>query len=112
MGDESGRERVLGSNPALEHLQVPASDSCWWCGDKATTEEHRLKASTLRRVAAMGDGSVKPNTVFKKSADYEGTLNSLKRALKFAGERTSAANATAPRASPLIGRMTILKIFS
>lgn len=79
MSDERRRKGVLELNPALEHLRVPASDSCWWCGDVATTEEHRIKASTLRRVARLDDGTAAPGNVFKKSSDYGATLRSLSK---------------------------------
>lgn len=79
MSDERRKIGVLELNPELQHLQVPASDRCWWCGDLATTEEHRIKASTLRRVAKLDDGTVTASNVFKSSSDYEASLHSLNK---------------------------------
>ncbi|MDR6989235.1 hypothetical protein J2Y66_003750 [Paenarthrobacter nitroguajacolicus] len=79
MNDYLRKIGVLELNPELTHLQVPASDRCWWCGDIATTEEHRIKASTLRRVARLEDGTATPGNVYKSSSDYQATLHSLKK---------------------------------
>jgi len=79
MSGERRRTGVLALNPEIEHLQMPASNLCWWCGDLATTEEHRIKASTLRRVARLDDGTVTPGNVFKSSSDYEASLRSLSK---------------------------------
>ena len=91
---------TLELNPALEHLQVPASDRCWWCGDIATTEEHRFKASTLRRVARMGDGTVAPGNVFKSSSDYEATLRSLKKGTQIRWRKNLCGNCNSSKSQP------------
>lgn len=54
------------------------SESCWWCGARATTAEHKIKARSLRRVAALDAGGG-PGNVYKKSANYEGELRSLRK---------------------------------
>lgn len=72
------RRGPLARDPALDRWRHPPSDRCWWCGDAATTQEHRFKHSSLRRVATQ-DGKVSPANVFKKSGDYEGLLRSLSK---------------------------------
>ncbi|MET4136710.1 hypothetical protein [Pseudarthrobacter sp. PvP090] len=99
MSDER-RRSSLELNPALGHLQVPASDRCWWCGDVATTEEHRIKASTLRRVARLGDGTVAPGNVFKKSSDYEATLRSLNKGTQVRWRKNLCGNCNNAKSQP------------
>lgn len=100
MSDERRRIGTLELNPALEHLQVPASDRCWWCDDMATTEEHRIKASTLRRVAKLDDGTVTPGNVFKKSSDYEATLHSLKKGTQVRWRKNLCGNCNNSKSQP------------
>jgi len=100
MSDTQRSLGALDSNPALKHLQVPATDLCWWCGDVATTEEHRFKASTLRRVARSEDGTVEPGNVFKKSSDYEATLKSLKKGTQIRWHKNLCAHCNNARSQP------------
>lgn len=100
MSDERRRIGSLESNPALKHLQVPASDSCWWCGAPATTEEHRIKASTLRRVARLQDGTVAAGKVFKKSSDYEGTLHSLNKGTQIRWRKNLCSDCNSSKSQP------------
>lgn len=100
MSDARRKTGTLDLNPALEHLQVPASDLCWWCGDVATTEEHRFKASTLRRVAKSDDGTILPSNVFKKSSDYESTLQSLKKGTQIRWRKNLCANCNNTKSQP------------
>lgn len=68
------------SDPALDEFRRPPTDRCWWwCGDKATTREHKFKHSDLRRMATADDGSHDLSNVLKKSEFYEGPLRTLKR---------------------------------
>ncbi len=100
MSDARRKTGTLDLNPALEHLRVPASDLCWWCGDVATTEEHRFKAWTLRRVARSDDGTIAPSNVFKKSSDYEGTLQSLKKGAQIRWRKNLCANCNNTKSQP------------
>ena len=100
MSNERRRVGTLELNPALEHLRVPASDRCWWCGDVATTEEHRIKASTLRRVARSEDGTVTPGNVFKKSSDYEATLRSLSKGTQIRWRKNLCGNCNSSKSQP------------
>src|SRR5699024_12014568 len=84
MSDRQRRPGVLDLNPALAHLRAPVTDLCWWCGDVATTEEHRFKASTLRRVARSDDGTVEPSNIFKKRDRKSTRLNSSHVSISYA----------------------------
>lgn len=75
----SVRRGVLQPDPALDSFRVVRGEKCWWCGELATTEEHRIKASTLRRVGRDERGAVDARNVFKKSSDYEGALRTLRK---------------------------------
>ncbi len=100
MSDTRRKIGTLDLNPALEHLRVPESDLCWWCGDIATTAEHRIKASTLRRVARTDDGTIAPDNVFKKSSDYEATLQSLKKGAQIRWRKNLCANCNNNKSQP------------
>jgi hypothetical protein len=82
----------MGMDPALDKFRLPPSDRCWWCGDLATTEEHRIKHSTLRRVARNQDGNTQPANVFKKSSDFEGLLHSIKKGSQVRWRKNLCAN--------------------
>ena len=98
-------------NPALDHLRVPASERCWWCGALATTEEHRIKASTLRRVARSEDGTVTPGNVFKKSSDYEATLHSLKRGTQIRWPKNLCGNCNNSKSQPFDRAYDVFEAF-
>ena len=66
-------------DPALDKFRRPPTDRCWWCGDKATTREHKFKHSDLRLMATADDGTQDLSNVIKKSEFYEGPLRTLKR---------------------------------
>jgi hypothetical protein len=100
MTDEQRRIGTLEPNLALRQLQVPATDRCWWCGDVATTEEHRFKASTLRRVARSSDGTVTPSNVYKKSSDYEATLRSLNKGTQIRWRKNLCSPCNNARSQP------------
>lgn len=100
MSDRQRRIGVLELNPELEHLQVPASDRCWWCGDLATTEEHRIKAATLRRVARLDDGTITPSNVFKSSSDYQGSLRSLNKGSQVRWRKNLCSNCNSSKSQP------------
>lgn len=92
MGAKDIRRGVLEPDPALDGFRVSATDRCWWCGDVATTEEHRIKASTLRRVGRAEDGTTKPSNVFKMSSDYQRSLQTLKKGAQVRWRRNMCAN--------------------
>lgn len=92
MGAEDVRRRVLEPDPALDGFRVSATDRCWWCGDLATTEEHRIKASTLRRVGRAEDGTTNPSNVFKMSSDYQRSLQTLKKGPQVRWRRNMCAS--------------------
>ncbi|PRB44310.1 hypothetical protein CQ020_03625 [Arthrobacter sp. MYb23] len=100
MSDERRRISALGLNPDLEHLQLPASTLCWWCGDAATTEEHRIKASTLRRVARLDDGTHAPRNVYKKSSDYAGPLRSLNKGTQVRWRKNLCGDCNSSKSQP------------
>lgn len=87
-------------DPALDRFRLPPSDRCWWCGDLATTQEHRIKHSTLRRVARDETGRADPANVFKKSADYEGTLRSLSKGSQVKWHKNMCASCNNARSQP------------
>lgn len=66
----------------------------------ATTEEHRFKASTLRRVARSEDGTVEPGNIFKKSSDYEATLKSIKKGTQIRWRKNLCANCNNTKSQP------------
>lgn len=100
MSDDRRRTGVLELDTALEHLRVPASDRCWWCGEVATTQEHRIKASTLRRVARLDDGSVSPGNVYKKSSDYSATLHSLNKGAQIRWSKNLCGSCNSSKSQP------------
>lgn len=94
------RRGPMGMDPALDKLRLPASESCWWCGAPATTEEHRIKHSTLRRVALDGNAKIDPRNVFKKSADFEGVLHSIKKGAQVRWRKNLCAECNNSRSQP------------
>lgn len=64
------------SDNPLEPYQIANSGRCWWCGDVATTSEHKFKHSDLRRVAGE---SKHASNVYKFSETYNGLLRSLNK---------------------------------
>lgn len=60
----------------LEPYKVASSGQCWWCGDTATTSEHKFKHSDLRRVAGEGNHA---GNVYKSSETFNGLLRSLNK---------------------------------
>jgi len=90
----------MGMDPALDAFRLPARDGCWWCGAPATTEEHRIKHSTLRRVALDGNGKIDPRNVFKKSPDFEGVLHSIKKGAQVRWRKNLCAECNNSRSQP------------
>jgi hypothetical protein len=101
----------MGMDPALDKFRLPASDLCWWCGDIASTEEHRIKHSTLRRVARNQDGTVQPANVFKKSSDFEGLLHSIKKGSQVRWRKNLCANCNNVRSQPLDRAYDVFEAF-
>lgn len=90
----------MALDPVLDPLRLPPSGRCWWCGDPATTEEHRFKLSTLRRVARADTGKEDPRTVFKKSDDWEGPLRSIKKGGQVRWRKNMCAKCNNQRSQP------------
>lgn len=65
-------------DPRLDQFRHGPTDRCWWCGEKATTREHKFKHSDLRRVATK-DGARDLSNLFKRSDYHAGPLRTLKR---------------------------------
>ena len=100
-GDAGNRRRgPMDMDPALDPFRLPPSDRCWWCGERATTEEHRFKHSTLRRVGRTDTGVVDPEGVFKKSGDFEGPLRSLKKGSQVRWRKNLCAKCNNHRSQP------------
>jgi hypothetical protein len=93
------RRGPLARDPALDAWRHPPSDRCWWCGDKATTEEHRFKHSTLRRIATK-DGTIDPRNLFKKADDYEGLLRSISKGSQVRWRKNLCAPCNNTRSQP------------
>lgn len=90
----------MAMDPALDAFRLTPTDRCWWCGDKATTEEHRFKHSTLRRVGRADTGVVDPQSVFKKSDDFEGPLRSLNKGSQVRWRKNLCARCNNQRSQP------------
>lgn len=90
----------MGTNPAFDPWRLPPSDRCWWCGAPATSEEHRIKHSTLRRVARNDDGTVDAANVFKKSDDYEGLLRSIRKGSQVRWRKNLCSHCNNARSQP------------
>src|SRR5699024_4524310 len=76
MSQDFKRHGPMGMDPALDKFRLEANNQCWWCGEVATTAEHRIKKSTLKRIATSSDGTINPQNIFKKSVNYQGPLKS------------------------------------
>lgn len=111
MSDERRKLGALELNPELEHLRVAASDRCWWCGDVATTQEHRFKATTLRRLAKTDDGTINPGNVFKRSSDYDSTLHSLNKGAQIRWPKNLCANCNNSKSQPFDRSYDIFEAF-
>lgn len=111
MAIENVRRGVLEPDPALDGFQVTATDRCWWCGDVATTEEHRIKASTLRRVGRAADGTTEPSNVFKKSSDYEGALRTLRKGAQVRWRKNMCADCNNSRSQPFDRAYDVFEAF-
>lgn len=92
MEAEVTRRGVLEPDPSLDGFRVTATDLCWWCGALATTEEHRIKASTLRRIGRAEDGTINPRNVFKMSSDYKRSLQTLNKGPQVRWRRNMCAS--------------------
>jgi hypothetical protein len=90
----------MAMDPKLDSLRLPPSELCWWCGDVATTEEHRFKRSTLRRLAQSPEGDIDPHNIFKKSSDFEGTLHSINKGSQVRWTKNLCANCNNARSQP------------
>lgn len=89
----------MAMDPALDQFREPASDRCWWCGDKATTQEHRIKRSTLKRVATT-DGRMDPKNVYKSSSDFRGALHSIDKGSQVRWRKNLCARCNNARSQP------------
>lgn len=94
------RDGPMALDPRLDDWRLPESDCCWWCGAPATTMEHRIKHSTLRRVARGDDGTIDPANVYKKADDFEGALRSLKKGTQVKWRKNLCAPCNNARSQP------------
>lgn len=94
------RRGPMAMDPALDAFRLPPTDRCWWCGDLATTEEHRFKNSTLRRVGRTDSGDVDPQGVFKVSGDFAGPLRSLNKGSQVRWRKNLCARCNNQRSQP------------
>lgn len=62
----------------LDKFRIPYTQTCWWCGEKATTAEHKFKHSDLRRTAYRNNGTG-DNSIYKFGHSFEGILRSIKK---------------------------------
>lgn len=97
---DAERRGPMSPDPLLDPWRLPPSDRCWWCGAPATTMEHRIKHSTLRRVARDEQGILDPRNVFKKADDYEGSLRSLKKGTQVKWLKNMCATCNNARSQP------------
>lgn len=111
MGSEAIRRGVLEPDPSLHSFRVAATDRCWWCGALATTEEHRIKASTLRRIGRTEDGTIDPSNVFKMSSDYERPLQTLKKGPQVRWRRNMCADCNNSRSQPFDRAYDVFEAF-
>lgn len=111
MWSENVRRGVLEPDPALDVFRVSAADRCWWCGDVATTEEHRIKASTLRRVGRAEDGTTEPSNVFKKSSDYQGALKTIMKGAQVRWRKNMCADCNNSRSQPFDRAYDVFEAF-
>lgn len=100
----------LAMDPALDDLRVSASSKCWWCGAPATTEEHRIKASTLRRVARASGAEV-PSNVYKRSDDWDGLLRSLNKGSQVRWRKNMCASCNNARSQPFDEAYDVVEAF-
>jgi len=77
MSQDFKRHGPMGMDPALDKFRLNPTNLCWWCGDVATSAEHRFKRTTLKRIATSSNGTITPQNVFKKSSDYHAPLKSI-----------------------------------
>lgn len=90
----------MAFDPALDAWRLSPSDRCWWCGDLATAEEHRIKHSTLRRVARTDSGKIDLANTYKKADDFAGPLRSLKKGAQVKWRKNMCANCNNARSQP------------
>lgn len=96
----SVRRGVLQPDPKLDAFCIEQVEECWWCGERATTEEHRIKASTLRRVGRDETGTVDARNVFKKSSDFEGELRTLRKGAQVRWKKNLCASCNNAKSQP------------
>lgn len=94
------RRGPMAMDPALDAFRLAPTDRCWWCGDKATTEEHRFKHSTLRRIGRADTGVTDPQGVFKVSGDFQGPLRSLNKGSQVRWRKNLCAKCNNQRSQP------------
>lgn len=85
---------------SLDWLRNSPSDRCWWCGDLATTREHKFKASDLRRIAIGENGASDASNVFKGSSRYEGVLRTIRRGTEVQWGKNLCARCNGSRSQP------------
>lgn len=105
------RRGPLAHDPALDPWRLPPSDLCWWCGAPATTQEHRIKHSTLRRIAQADSGEVELANTYKVADDFEGPLRSLKKGSQVKWRKNMCANCNNARSQPFDYAYDVMETF-
>lgn len=115
MGGLNSRDRrrraAMVPDPRIEEFRIPESDCCWWCGDLAATQEHRIKHSTIRRVANSTPGGGRPSDVYKVSDDYRGVLRSLKKGSQVKWRKNLCADCNNSRSQPFDRAYDVMEAF-
>src|SRR3954452_19614094 len=87
-------------DPRLDRFRLPANDRCWWCGDAATTREHKYKRSDLKRMALTEAGIVDAGQLFKGSDAYTGVLKSINKGSAVQWGKSMCARCNGARSQP------------
>lgn len=78
-----------------------ADARCWWCGDTATTREHRFNRTELTRVAAIdSEGRPIARSVYHGGNGYDGTLNGIKKGSAVQWKMTLCADCNGSKSQP------------
>ena len=90
----------MALNADLDPWRLPPSELCWWCGERATTEEHRIKHSTLKRIARTDSGVIDLKNTYKMADDFEGPLRSLKEGAQVKWRKNMCATCNNAKSQP------------
>ncbi|MBS5237545.1 MAG: hypothetical protein KHY75_12855 [Enterococcus faecium] len=87
------------ADSALDIYRVPNLGACWWCGNKATTGEHKIKQTDLRRLAYR-KGSDQQDDIYRFGESFSGILRSLKKGNTVRWGKNLCANCNNARSQP------------